>query len=148
MLHLTHLSSDRILSMINIQDIRLENLKRLADINGGQEVLAERVGVSPPYISLLMTRKRPVTEKTARKWEQVLGLESGWLDTPKDGPSHSPDALAEILEAVTEAVKDYRYDFDGKQIVDCAMDLYKIFQDTGEMLSARQYVRLYALRRI
>lgn len=62
--------------------IRRQNLQSLVSEKGTQEILADLLGVSPGYISQLTLGTRPITEKTARKYERALGLEAQWFDRP------------------------------------------------------------------
>ncbi|MFM7737795.1 MAG: helix-turn-helix domain-containing protein, partial [Planctomycetota bacterium] len=67
-----------------MQDIltrRVQNLRVLVGRHGGASSLAKKVQLSgPSYISQILSGVRPLTEKTARKFEAQLGLPMGWLD--------------------------------------------------------------------
>lgn len=82
--------------------VRIENLRALSAQWGGPSSLAKKLRLSgPSYISQLISGVRPITEKTARKFEQQLGLASGWLDIDHDG-SEKPSVLDDSL--VTRAI--------------------------------------------
>lgn len=69
-------------SLNHLTATRRANLRRLAGAHGSG-VLAQRLGYTTgSYISQMIGPNpvRPVTERTARVIEQVLGLEPGWLD--------------------------------------------------------------------
>lgn len=68
-----------------LQDIRRANLRALADTYGSKE-LALQVGWKQTRLSQLIgpTPSRPVTEKTALRIEEKLGLAKGWLSEPRE----------------------------------------------------------------
>jgi transcriptional regulator with XRE-family HTH domain len=66
------------------EENRRERLLELKNRHGSIAKLAENVGVTPGYISQLLNKRRPITEKTARKIETTLMLEQGWLDRVSD----------------------------------------------------------------
>ncbi len=59
---------------------RLQNLKRLVSECHSQQAFADSIGLSVQYLNQLLMERRNVGEKTARKIERALRLESGWLD--------------------------------------------------------------------
>ncbi len=59
---------------------RLQNLRRLVSDCDSQQAFADSAGLSVQYLNQLLTGHRNIGEKTARKLEQSLRLESGWLD--------------------------------------------------------------------
>ena len=97
--------------MGDVTDTRVANLRTLSAQWGGPSSLAKKLKLSgPSYISQLISGTRPVTEKTARKFEQLLGLAVGWLDQDHQGagkPAKLDDTL--ITKAITlvgEAVNE------------------------------------------
>lgn len=89
--------------MKDVTDLRVLNLRTLSAQWGGPSSLAKKLKLSgPSYISQLIGGTRPITEKTARKFEQQLGLAAGWLDQDHDGggkPAKLDDTL--ITKAIT-----------------------------------------------
>lgn len=81
---------------------RRKNLRRLSE-DMGQEELAHRLGCSGSYVSQLITATRPITEKTARKYEARLGKPPGWLDIDHGAldtaaaPADAQDLIALLL---------------------------------------------------
>jgi hypothetical protein len=62
-------------------ETRKKNLKMLVAQWEGPTNLARKIGQQgPSYISQMLGGHRPITGKTARKIEEKLGLESGWMD--------------------------------------------------------------------
>jgi hypothetical protein len=64
-------------------DIRRANLRLLADSCGGPSLLAAKLQLAhPSYLSQLIgpNPQRNVSERTARTYEEKLGLSAGWLD--------------------------------------------------------------------
>lgn len=88
--------------MNSVLDIRIQNLKWLSAQWGGPTSLAKKLKLSGgSYICQLMAGTRPVTEKTARKFEAQLGLATGWLDQDHGGGTVRAVALDDALLART-----------------------------------------------
>lgn len=87
---------------------RLENLRHLIDEAGGSSNLAKKLGYSNASFLVQMAGPNPmrsITEKTARKFEEQLGLSSGWLDMPHGDQSESKQpVLHEPVASVDEIV--------------------------------------------
>ncbi|WP_165913560.1 LexA family transcriptional regulator [Marichromatium gracile] len=64
----------------NITEVRQQNLKRLVSAAGSQRALAEKADLAPAYINQMLTGKRGIGERTARKIEARLNCNRGWLD--------------------------------------------------------------------
>ena len=62
-------------------EIRQINLKKLEVKYGSQVALAEILDTSTARVNHLLTGQRNIGEKTARKFEVLLGQPSGWMDT-------------------------------------------------------------------
>lgn len=99
--------------MADTQETRRLNLRRLVTEHEGMTKLAARLGLkAPAYISQLLADPpyREITEKTARKWEKVLGLPEGHMDGPPRayGAARAEPLnaalLAQTIEVVTEAL--------------------------------------------
>lgn len=75
-------------SLMDVSEIRLQNLQSLARQYGSQRKLADAVDTSPAYISQILNkilangRPRSIGNDFARKIEQKLALSHGWMDTP------------------------------------------------------------------
>lgn len=65
---------------VNVQSNRLNNLRALVGRFATQQDFADSAGVSVQYLSHLLHGRRNIGEKTARKIERALRLESGFLD--------------------------------------------------------------------
>ena len=61
-------------------EVRRAVFSQMADNYPNQLELAERLKLSAGYISHLKTGYRPITEKSARKFERLLNLPSGYFD--------------------------------------------------------------------
>lgn len=69
----------------DIYEIRKANLRVLMEDAGGPNNLAKRLSLSNPSFLSHLAGPRPsrnITEKTARKIEQTMGLSENWLDSP------------------------------------------------------------------
>ena len=97
-----------------------------------QQALADAAGLSVQYLNQLLMGHRNMGEKTARKLEKALKLESGWFDRERDAPPRDPvageaglsrravkvgqmfdrlspdrqDAMQKILDALAQSVAD------------------------------------------
>lgn len=99
---------------------RLLNLRRLIVEFGGSGKLAKKLGyTNASYLAQIAGPNpiRPITEKTARRFEQSLGLQIGVLDAPQtEAPvgrrpapaaerSSAPVAVAPEVRAVTDILR-------------------------------------------
>lgn len=86
----------------DLMEMRVKNLRELALQWGGPSSIAKKLKISgPSYISQLISGHRPLTEKSVRRFEKVLGLPSGWFDIDHDNPA-PPASLDDSL--VTRAI--------------------------------------------
>ncbi|WP_186092304.1 hypothetical protein [Burkholderia gladioli] len=93
---------------MEISDIRLKNFRHLKESEGSGAALARRLDMAyallQNYIGKNPTKK--IGDKTARRVEEVLGLERGWMDCVHE---ERP-----IVETATRAwpfsVDRYRFD--------------------------------------
>ena len=70
-----------------IADIRKNNLEKLIKESGlNKGKFAEKIDTSPAYISQILSIKtqRDMGNDLARKIEQLLGKDRGWMDTSHD----------------------------------------------------------------
>ena len=77
---------------MDMNEIRKSSLRRLITEHG-REPLSEILGCTPGYLSQLTGDYRPISEKTARKYEHQLQLPTEWMDIDHDAVS---DALAPV----------------------------------------------------
>ncbi len=70
------------------EEMRREKLRELVNRHGSIARLADALGLTPGYVSQILNKRRPITEKTARKFERALGLPEYWFDqnTIEPGP--------------------------------------------------------------
>lgn len=63
------------------QRTRVANLRILVAQYGNLAQLGRRLGyASRASVSLMFNGERPITERTARRIEERLGLAAGWMD--------------------------------------------------------------------
>lgn len=117
---------------MELMTLRLTNLRRVLLSYESQQALAAAAGLSVQYLNQLLMGHRNMGEKTARKLEKVLKLESGWFDRERDAPPRDPvtgeaglsrravkvgqmfdrlspdrqDAMQKILDALAQSVAD------------------------------------------
>ena len=99
--------------MSKVAEFRRDNIRRLIEQRGGQARLTKAMNWSNASFLSQMTGPNPtreVSERTARKIEEVMGLEPGVLDrapagaTPIAQPTAVPAPLiAEVIEMVGRA---------------------------------------------
>lgn len=92
----------------DMQEIRRKNLAVVSEQWGGPSGLAKKLELSgPSYISQMLGGHRPITEKTARKYEAELDLPPGWLDEERSGrpqPAPVDDRLFRKVVALVDAM--------------------------------------------
>lgn len=69
---------------MEIEDIRLANLEVLIRDAGRPADFCRRVNMSPSYMSQIRTGRKVLGSSLARKIEDTLGIERGWLDSSHD----------------------------------------------------------------
>ncbi len=76
--------------------IRLYNLKRLIAEAGGQKKLAQRAGVSPAYLSQIVSTRTPrkMGDNVARRLERGMEKPHGWMDVMLEIPPQAAQAAA------------------------------------------------------
>lgn len=81
----------------------------LIEASGGPTPLAKRLKLSgPSYLCQLSSGLRPITEKTARKYERMLGLAEGYLDrgeapVPENKPFPARPGITQAVVALAAA---------------------------------------------
>lgn len=87
---------------------------------------------------------REVTEKTARKTEQVLGLPAGWLD---EDPSHNESAtkvdmslVALVIRAVMQSAEDDKIRLSPSKLGDIVSLVYTDAEYNGHVIRP-EYVK-------
>ncbi len=76
--------------------IRLYNLKRLIAEAGGQKKLAQKAGVSPAYLSQIVSARTPrkMGDDVARRLERGMDKPHGWMDVMLEIPRQAAEAAA------------------------------------------------------
>ena len=96
---------------------RRNNLRALAAQWNGVSGLSKKLGYTgPSYLSQMIgpQHNRPISEKTARHIEQVLGRASGWLDQDHHGitqeeprtRNHSEPLFVTVSQALQDVLKE------------------------------------------
>lgn len=88
-------------------EVRRENLRRLINESGGPSALAKRLGYSNASFLVQMAGPKPmrqVTEKTARSFEEKLGLPSGYFESATETPQVG--ATVEVIRLVGKLLED------------------------------------------
>jgi hypothetical protein len=105
--------------MDKIQTIRRERLRDVIESQGGAAIVARKLQqAGPSYLGQLLAAKRPITEKTARKLEEGLGLPYRALDE-EPGAGHLP------FEGI-----------DGELMTTCAYTVAKALDAAGISITA------------
>lgn len=130
--------------MVDAQEMRRLNLRRLVSEHEGMNNLARKLGLSKgAYISQLLSEPgtphaRSLSEKTARKWEKQLGLPPGWLDGkgPEVGsPAATVDTglLSAVIETVTEHLNKAKITLSAPQLADLVSMQYTDAAPSGQV---------------
>jgi transcriptional regulator with XRE-family HTH domain len=92
----------------DIGKVRRANLRRLVEQHRGPAAFAKRVGFKsgPSYVGQLLKGARPITEKTARKIEEELGLPEWSLDALPGEPPPFTGTDRTLIAAVIRALGD------------------------------------------
>lgn len=92
---------------MNIADTRRTNLRALIEQHGGVSRLSEKLGYRSPSFLVQQAGPNPtreVTEKSARRFEQVLGLEGGTLDRETQ-PAAQPPTNGVSTEVISDVIR-------------------------------------------
>jgi SOS-response transcriptional repressor LexA len=83
---------------MDILEIRRLRLKSLVDEYGTQASLARALDVAPTYLRQMLVGERPISEKSARKFEPKLLKQPFWLDRPgaDNNVSASPEMRGDV----------------------------------------------------
>lgn len=95
------------------KEIRLINLLNLAKRYGQDVEFCKRIDMNPSYLPQLKARTKSIGDKVARKVEEKLNLERGYMDVVHD-PKLLPDTLpaadvmsvAYTIESLPAPVRD------------------------------------------
>lgn len=79
-----------------VPEIRRTNLNILTSRNGSKALLSRLLNLSQSNIAHRLHGKKRLDDAESKRFTDVLGLPSGWLDTPRE-PADLPDAVNEIL---------------------------------------------------
>lgn len=100
---------------MEIKEIRLENLLALAKREGQDLEFCKRIDMNPSYLPQLKSRSKAVGDKIARKIEEKLGLERGYMDTVHSDDEARPAtplpasdimSVAYAIESLPDPIKD------------------------------------------
>lgn len=119
---------------MDTQALRKRNLRALIKQWDGPTVLAKKLGYSgPSYLSQLVGRHKPITEKTARYIEATLDLPAGWLDQEPQPDRHKVDAalVARVMLTVGRAVEDAGLRLPPARMADVVSFVYECAVERG-----------------
>lgn len=95
------------------RDIRLQNLLDLAAGYKRNAEFCEKIEMNPTYFSQIKTGRKAIGDDRARRIEEALGLQRGYLDTPKTEDKAETGQIpvetlgvAYALEALSPSVRD------------------------------------------
>lgn len=132
---------------MDVNALRVKNLKALVETWGGLTELARRLQLSgPSYLSQMLGGHRAIGEKAARKMEMQLDLPAGWLDTAHDAPREvDTAAVANAVRTVAVAAKEAGVALHPVRFADVVALVYEEQTRTGQPQDAyaRKLVRLF-----
>lgn len=98
---------------MDIKEIRLLNLLTLAQKHGQDIDFCKRIDMNPSYLPQLKSRGKSIGDKIARKVEEKLGLQRGFMDVSHESaelPDKLPDsdvmATAYSIESLPKPLRD------------------------------------------
>lgn len=103
------------------KEIRKSNLKTLIKQIGTQRVLAETCGLAPAHVSQMVTGNRSMGDEVARRIEDSLNLDYGWMDTDgtlsvdKESVSKEDLLYIKLLGKLPDESKQEIYDLINKE---------------------------------
>lgn len=105
-----------------MNEIRIKNLRLIAEEVGGLGRLAEAMEADPSFISQLIGKNpsKNIGRNTARKAEAAAGKPVGWLDADHDATSLNRD----LLNAINTYVDDKYPTLPARARTDLIADLY------------------------
>lgn len=133
--HQATLKSSKMLSMKTTDEIRYENLQKLVDEAGDLTKLVDKAGgkLSRPTLDQILKKRttaagvvKNVGDDLARKIEEALRLERGWMDNEHGAPAQvaeyniSPAKLAELVMVYCQANEI------GRRGIDAAVEMAKL----------------------
>lgn len=128
--------------MTSIQETRRERLRRLFRDHGGASELSRKLGYSNPSFMAQVAGPNPtrnITDKSARRYEKMLGLQEGWMDTPIDEPkvpvAPAAGAIADVIRLVGLIVQEEQVSLPPARFADVAA---LAVQDAIEQGGARE----------
>jgi transcriptional regulator with XRE-family HTH domain len=121
---------------LDIATTRRDNLRRLVASYGGSG-LARLLGVTRSYISQLESGLRPISEKTARKFEEKLGLEAWSLDkaAQESVPFSGTDRqlIADVVRAVSTALVVAELNIEPAKFANLVAEVYEHSVPAGKV---------------
>ncbi|MFN3375504.1 MAG: helix-turn-helix transcriptional regulator [Burkholderiaceae bacterium] len=119
----------------NVYQHRFDNLRAITERHGGRSAVAEKLGVSKQYITLILspTKPRNIGHKTARHIESVFGLPVGSLDSaPGDlyAKVESDTVMVPMLNVAASMGHGYKMDVEEETIQEVRFSKRWIRQNT------------------
>jgi transcriptional regulator with XRE-family HTH domain len=138
---------------LSLSDIFRVNLKRVLKTSGTtQGELARRIGWTRQYANQLVNAKNDVNLQTIQKIAGALSVPAWSLlqeesHTGATGIQVDADALTDIWTQVRQAVKAVGLNLEDKQVIQIAVNFYRMYLETGELLDIRQVIQFQALQK-
>lgn len=123
--------------MVSIDEVRRERLRQLVEKQGGAASLAKLLGHSgPSYISQVLSGRRKLGEKAARKIEEQLDLEDRYFDSadgelPFAGTDRS--LIATVIRAVGQALAAEQVDVEPAKFAELVALAYEQAAPSGHI---------------
>jgi transcriptional regulator with XRE-family HTH domain len=117
-----------------------------------QGELARRIGWTRQYANQLVNAKNDVNLQTIQKIAGALSVPAWSLlqeesHTGATGIQVDADALTDIWTQVRQAVKAVGLNLEDKQVIQIAVNFYRMYLETGELLDIRQVIQFQALQK-
>lgn len=120
--------------MPDLQALRKKNLRALIKQWEGPTNLAKKLHYSgPSYLSQLVGRHKPITEKTARFIEHALDLPAGWMDADRVAQDGKVDTalIGRVMLSVSAALDDAGLRLSPIKMAELVSFVYECAADKG-----------------
>ena len=137
---------------MSLSDTFRTNLKRVLKASStSQGELGRRIGLSRQHVNHIVNSKKDTTLYTVERVAAALSVPA-WSflqeesQTGTTGIQIDADALTDIWLQVRQATRAVNIDLEEKQVVQIAVNFYRMYLETGELLDIHQAIKFLALQ--
>lgn len=118
---------------MDINTIRRDNLRRLADKSRNHAAFAKKLGISRSYLGQIIgaNPRKGIGNKKARAIETLLELARGWLDTQHDFAGLDPDMFITAVELAEDIMRSEKIDLEPRKRARIYLLVYSSYQSAN-----------------